>query len=205
MVKSKKEWKCSNCTATQIVWEGSCRQCSEVGTLEEIILVPPKPTATQSQRKVIRRSKNAERTAASRMIEVDGKDPRFIRIATSTGRVGHITNLQYDTVSKSYVTEVKNRKLPTWLVKAWIQIQQIAIDESKYALLYLEAPNSPKDFILHGVRHKNDAMAVLRQDRHEQFIVQEKKLLMAEEILSSDVSDAQMLYEIKALFGKLMK
>lgn len=185
------------------MWEGKCRQCGEIGTLQEEILVEAKPRATKEQKSIIRRSKNTERTAAKRMVDVDGRDPQYDKIATSTGRVGHITNMQFDAISKTYVTEVKNRQLPGWLVKAWIQIQQRAIDFHKNALLYLEPPNSPKDFPLHGEKFKNDAMAVIRQDRHEELIAKEKLVQMAEEILISDVADTQMLFELRALFDLL--
>lgn len=203
MVRSKRKWVCTNCSADQIVWEGKCRQCSEIGTLQEEILVEPKPRASKEQKSIIRRSKNAERTAASRMVAIDGRDPQYDKIATSTGRVGHITNMQFDAISKTYVTEVKNRQLPGWLVKAWIQIQQRAIDFNRNALLYLDPPNAPKEFPLHAVKHKNDAMAVIRQDRHEELIAKEKLVQMADEILVSDTNDTRMLYELRALFDRL--
>lgn len=203
MVKPKRTWTCSRCSASQIRWEGKCRQCGEIGTLEVVQLVEPRPRATKEQKSIIRRSKNTERSAAKRMVDVDGRDPQYDKIATSTGRVGHITNMQFDAISKTYVTEVKNRQLPGWLIKAWIQIQQRAIDFHKNALLYLEPPNSPKEFTLHTEKHKNDAMAVIRQDRHEELISKEKMVEMVDEILISEVTDTQMLYELRALFGRL--
>lgn len=203
MVRSKRKWVCSNCNAEQIKWEGKCRQCEEIGTLQVVQLVEPKPRATPAQKSIMRRSKNTERTAASRMVAADGRDPQYDKIATSTGRVGHITNMQFDAISKTYVTEVKNRQLPGWLIKAWIQIQQRSIDFHKNALLYLEPPNAPKEFVLHTEKHKNDAMAVIRQDRHEDLIQKEKLIEMVDEILISDVSDATTVYELKALFGRL--
>lgn len=203
MVKSKRKWVCSNCNAEQIKWEGKCRQCEEIGTLQVVQLVEPKPRATQAQKSIMRRSKNAERTAATRMVAADGRDPQYDKIATSTGRVGHITNLQFDAISKTYVTEVKNRQLPGWLIKAWIQIQQRSLDFHKNALLYLEPPNAPKEFVLHTVKHKSDAMAVIRQDRHEELISKEKLVEMVDEVLLSDLTDTVMLYEIRALLGRL--
>lgn len=203
MIRSKREWVCSNCSAKHLTFEGKCRQCSSIGTLEEVTLIEPKPRASKEQKAIMRRSKNTERTAASRMVEVDGRDPQYDKIATSTGRVGHITNMQFDAISKTYVTEVKNRQLPGWLVKAWIQIQQRSLDFHKNALLYLEPPNAPKEFTLNTVKHKNDAMAVIRQDRHEELILKEKLVEMADEILISGITDTQMLYELRALFDRL--
>jgi hypothetical protein len=176
MVRSKKEWVCKNCGTTTIAWSGICKNCGSIGVIEEHILIPPKPKATLTQRGIMSRSKRTERKAARRMVEIDGPDPNFQKIASSTGRVGHITNLQFDAVSKNYATEIKNRKIPTWMVKAWIQIQQRAIDFNKNALLYMEPPNMPKTFPLNGQNHKSSDLVIITQARHEELILAEKEL-----------------------------
>lgn len=201
-IRSKKEWVCKECSAKHLTFEGFCRQCGAAGTLEEVVLVVKK-TASETQKSIRRRSKNAERNIARKMTQLDGRDSNFDRIATSTGRVGQYTNLQFDAVSKTYATEAKNRRLPAWLLKSWVQIQQISINLHKNALLYLEPPNAVRDFPLNGEKHKNSMMHIITEYRHEQLIGQEQLVDVANEILSSKGSDAQILYELKSLFGRL--
>jgi hypothetical protein len=178
MRKSKREWRCANCSHSHLKWEGSCRNCGEVDTLQEIILVPtsPKSTGTDSARKLRRRAKDSERGIAKRMVTVDGPDPAFAKIASSTGRIGHITGIRVDAISRSYVTENKNRKIPTWMADAWLLINQRAMDFNKNALLHVEPPNMPKEFPLNGTRHKLDTMAIITQTRHEELIRYEKAI-----------------------------
>lgn len=203
MIKSKREWVCSSCSAKYIKFWGSCKNCKKAGTLKEVQLIEPKPKATLSQKSLMRRSKNSERTIARRMLDADGQDPNFAKIASSTGRIGHITNIRVDAVSKQYFTENKNRVMPKWVIDAWILINQKATDSSKYALLHMEPPNMPKDFLLNGERHKLDTMAIIRQDRHEQLIAEEHLVQMAREIMASPIDNEEMLYKIRALFGSL--
>ena len=144
------------------------------------MLRPPKPKATLSQRSLGERAKRSERAIARRMQDIDGRDPEFSRIASSTGRVGHITNLRFDAVSTSYVIENKNRILPGWLIKAWILIQQRASDFNKHALLHVEPPNMPKTVPLNGQQLKMDNMAIIGQTWHEYLIMRSKKLELLE-------------------------
>lgn len=176
MIKSKREYKCSACGKTHIKWEGRCRYCKAVATLVEVQLIALKPTATQTQKSLQRRSKTSERTIAKRMVAADGPDPAFEKIATSTGRIGHITNIRVDAISAHYVTENKNRLLPGWLMDAWLLINQRAEDFGKNCLLHLDPPNMPKDYAINGQRKKLSTMAVITQDRHEQLIKSENLL-----------------------------
>lgn len=188
LVRSKKEYVCSNCSTKYIRWQGICDQCKNGGTLQEVILVPPKPRATRSQRSINERSKRSERSIARRMQDVDGRDPEFSRISSSTGRVGHITSLQFDAVSRTYVTENKNRAMPTWLIQAWIKINQRAIDFNKHALLHIEPSNMPKTFPLNG-EHKNlDTLAVIGQTWHELLLIRSKKLEKIENLVLYNLS-----------------
>lgn len=118
------------------------------------------------------------------MLVVDGPDPAFKNIATSTGRIGHISGIRVDAVSKSYVTENKNRKVPTWMIDAWVLINQRAIDFNKNALLHVEPPNMPRDIVINGRTVKLDTMAIISQTRHEELIRTERAFKMAEEIFS---------------------
>lgn len=178
MIKSKREWRCTNCETVHLRWEGICRGCGKGGTLQEVILTPTKvkPVATVDQKALLRRSKNSERAIGKRMLAADGPDHAFDKIATSTGRIGHITNIRVDTVSKNYVVENKNRKIPTWMADAWLLINQKAVQFNKEALLHIEPPNLPKTFSAEGQEFKLDTMAVITQTRHEELIRSEREL-----------------------------
>jgi hypothetical protein len=193
MIRSKKEYKCSKCGKVYLRWQGICSGCGSGGTLQEVTLVAPKPRATPSQRSLGERSKRSERAIARRMQDVDGRDPEFSRIASSTGRVGHITNLRFDAVSKTYATENKNRILPGWLVKAWILVNQRAVDFHKNALLHIDPPNMPKTVPLNGEMMKLDTMAIIGQTRHEYLIVRSKKLEMIENLVMAPIEDTTIL------------
>lgn len=178
MIRQKKEWRCSNCSSAYIKWEGTCRKCKKAGTLVEFQLVPVKikPKPTLSQKQLMRRSKNSERDEARHMIAVDGIDPLYAKIASSTGRVGHITNMRIDGISLNYVMENKNRVLPKWLIDAWILILQRAEDFQKHALLHLDPPNAPKEYPINGVKKKTSSMYVITQARHDELIGKEREL-----------------------------
>lgn len=178
MIRSRKEFRCAACEAKFIKWVGVCPSCGKGGTLKEHALLPvkTKPVATKSQKSLMRRSKTSERGIAQRMVDADGHDPMFRHIATSTGRIGHITNIRVDAVSLHYVTENKNRVLPTWMIAAWLLINQRAEDFDKHALLHLDPPNMPKNYPINGVTKKLDTMAVITQTRHEELIRKEREL-----------------------------
>lgn len=179
MVRSKREWVCSNCAAKYIKWNGVCyRGCKFSGTLQENVLIAGKPkrVATGTTKQLIRRAKESERDIAKRMVAADGPDPAFRNIASSTGRIGFITGMMIDAVSRTYVTENKNRKMPTWLIDAWVKINQRAYDFNKNALLHIEPPNMPREYLIQGSKQKLDTMAIITQTRHEDLIKCERNL-----------------------------
>lgn len=184
MIRSKKEYKCTTCSTAYPKWEGICRNCGTINSLEEIVLLPTKEKSrgTDEARRLRRRAKDSERGIARRMSDVDGHDPAFKNIATSTGRIGHISGIRVDAVSKNYVTENKNRKVPTWMIDAWVLINQRAIDFNKNALLHIEPPNMPRDIVINGQTSKLDTMAIIPQSRHEELIRTERAFKMASEI-----------------------
>lgn len=185
-----------------MVWEGKCRSCTAIGTLEEVNLtnVRTKSTETNEQRRLRRRSKDSERGIAKRMVAADGPDPSFSKIASSTGRIGHISNIRVDAVSRTYVTENKNRKMPTWLIQAWVLINQRGEDFQKNVLLHIDPPNMPRDYQSQGMKKKLDTMAIITQSRHEELIRKEKALGELEKILFTDVKDAAKLEQAQNLF-----
>ena len=189
MVRRVDRFTCSECQSTFMVWEGSCRSCGKAGTIFEST---PKDAVvkreTDSARKIRRRAKDSERGIARRMLEADGPDQNFSKIASSTGRIGHITGIRVDAVSRNYFTENKNRKLPTWLVDAWLLINQRARDFDKHALLHVEPPNMPRDYVLNTVKYKLDNMAIITQPRHEQLILAERALYQ----MMTELEDGQI-------------
>ncbi len=189
MIKSKREWRCEKCEFSHLKWEGVCRQCGASGTLQEIVLLPTpaKPTGTDAARRLRRRAKDSERGIAKRMVAVDGPDPAFSKIASSTGRIGHISGIRVDAVSLHYVTENKNRKVPTWMIDAWVLINQRGKDFGKNVLLHIEPPNMPREFKVNGITEKLDTMAVITQGRHEELIRAEKALVGLIQDLKSDM------------------
>lgn len=202
MVNSKRMFVCSKCNGQQIVWEGKCRTCTSIGTLEEVNLsnVKRPNESTIEQRRLRRRAKDSERGIAKRMVAADGPDPSFAKIASSTGRIGHISGLRIDAVSRTYVTENKNRKMPTWLIQAWILINQRGEDFNKHVLLHVDPPNMPHEYQSQGLKKKLDTMAIITQNRHEELIRREKALGELESILFSGVSDEAKLQQAQNVF-----
>lgn len=207
MIRQRKKWVCKNCNSEYLKWWGTCKSCGKVDTLSEVEIAPErkraKRTPLQRQRAPVdpnkrlrRRAKDSERSIAKRMLEADGPDPAFARIASSTGRTGHITNMRVDAVSRSYVTENKNRKMPTWLIDAWVLINQRAKDFNKHVLLHVDPPNMPRELPINGVKERLDTMSIITQSRHEELIQTERILteLVSEVMNSAVYNDLQALY-----------
>lgn len=201
MVRSKKEYICSNCSTLHLRWGGFCKNCKQQGTLEEHVLIASKTRATPSQRSLGERAKRSERSIAKKMTAVDGPDPDFKYIASSTGRVGHITALQFDAISRSYVTENKNRVMPTWLIKAWIQIHQRAVDFNKDAFLHVDPPNMPKTFLINGKQMPLSTMAIIGETRHEHLIKRDRALSEIETLVvyETNLSATNIVAEIRKI------
>jgi len=132
------------------------------------------------------------------MSRIDGPDPSYAKIASSTGRIGHITGIRVDAISRTYVTENKNRKLPGWFIDAWLLINQRAKDFNKNALLHIEPPNMPREMHINGQLEKLDTMAVITQTRHEDLIRAEKALT---EMI--DQYEAGTLHNIEGIYDTL--
>lgn len=205
MIRQKKEYVCTSCGKSYLTWQGICAGCKKGGTLQEHVIIPVKvkTKATAAQKTVRRRWKTVERDAARSMIEADGADPAFKGIASSTGKIGHITNIQADAVSRTYMTEVKNRNLPAWLITAWIQIQQKADEFNKNALLFMDPPNMPRDYPVNGVKKKTGKMAVITQTRHEELIVAAKERDAIRDVLENEtgLSGTARLKKIRDILG----
>lgn len=119
----------------------------------------------------IRRSKESERVLGKWLLKYDGPDPRWAGISSSTGRVGHITNLQFDCISLHYAAENKQVKMPATMLKWWIQIQQVAATQGKDALLRIEPTNDVK---ILGAPRKVPSLHIIDEDRHAELLRKEK-------------------------------
>lgn len=183
MIRSRREFICSNCAKKYLRWVGICSGCKKAGTVEEKQLLPPKQRTPPSAKALGQRAKRSERQGARDLTSVDGPDPYFQRIASSTGRVGHITALQIDAISRSYVMENKNRVMPSWVIKAWVIINQKAKEYNKAAILRIDPPNMPKTMLVGGKNVPLSTMAIISQERHEELISRDKALSEIETIL----------------------
>ena len=124
----------------------------------------------------IARSKQSERDLGKWLLEHDGPDPLWQRLTSSTGRVGHITNLQFDVVSATYAAENKQMRLPVnWMV-IWLKILEIAAKHGKEPLLVLEPTNA-----LPNTRTKIPKWHVITQDRHAELLRIEKEWMNSED------------------------
>lgn len=115
----------------------------------------------------IKRSKQTERNLGHWLKEHDGEDPHWKFVASSALRVGHVTGLQFDVVSKTYAAECKNVKLPATIMKWWLQINQIATQQGKDALLYIEPTNDVK---ILGAPKKVSPLHIITEERHAELL-----------------------------------
>lgn len=150
---------------------------------------------SRARKSLLRRAKTAEREFARWVIQHDGPDPRYQGLTTSTGRVGHVTALQFDILTKSYAGEAKNAKLPTGLARAWAdvnsrsfagevimplsvsvariwqQIAQVGLEWRKEPLLLWKPSNADK-FKVAGKPLPD--LHVIRESRHTELLLKEQ-------------------------------
>jgi len=139
---------------------------------------PRGPQATSSERTEVararksltRRWKNVEREFARWLTEHDGKDARLSGLTTSTGRIGDLTHLQADVLSRSFLGEVKNEKAPAKIARYWQKIADRAIDWGKDPILYLKFSDAAKYPV---VGKPLPAMCVITQDRLQELLDKE--------------------------------
>lgn len=117
-----------------------------------------------------------ERSLAKWMVEHDGPNPIFqkLRLVTSTGRVGHLTGLQFDAASFHYAGECKRREsAPAWLTDCWAQVNQIADEQNLTPLLGLWLPRETYTF--DGKQKRLPELHVIRPERHAELLRKEKE------------------------------
>lgn len=116
----------------------------------------------------LRKAKQSERDLGHWLQKHDAPDPRLRGIASSTGRVGHITQLQFDVTSLHYAAENKQVKVPSRLLGWWRQIVEIAATQGKDALLRIEPMN---EGLPRGI---NLELHIITADRHAELLRKEK-------------------------------
>lgn len=105
----------------------------------------------------MRRSKQSERDLGKFLLEVNGPDPIFKNITSSTGRVGHITDLQMDVISYDYAAENKLVKVPKKLLAWWMQINDVAAKHHKKPLLRIVPSNEGRFPAMHIISEERHA------------------------------------------------
>lgn len=124
--------------------------------------------------RLVRRSKDSERDLGKWLLEHDGSDPLMRGIASSTMRVGHITQMQYDVHSKTYAAENKRVRLNKTFLRWWLQIIDVAAERGKVALLSIEPSNIVPSTLNGGRARKVPRMHILPEDRHAELLRKEK-------------------------------
>lgn len=109
------------------------------------------------------------------MLETNGKDPAYALIHSSTGRVGHITDLQFDVVSLDYAAENKLIKVPKRLLSWWTQIGNVARAHDKKPLLRIVPSNEGKHEPMHIITEQRHA-ELLRIEQFYKHYMSEKEL-----------------------------
>ena len=128
---------------------------------------------SNASQRLLRRSKDSERRLGRFLLDADGPDPRFMPnggIASKTGRVGHITAMQFDVISKSYAAENKNVRLTVKFLKWWTQIFVKAMDMGKEPLLVIDPSNKPGSFTHNGFTYKVPVMHIITEQRHGELL-----------------------------------
>lgn len=139
------------------------------------------------QQRRLKRAKQRERDAGHWLLKHDGEDPHWKRISSSTGRVGHISQFQFDVISATYAGEVKNIKLPKKLIDFWIQIVQVAAGHHKEPALIIYPSN--QDIIVQGFKKRLPAMHIITEERHAELLDLEKRYYAVMEDMPVDFKD----------------
>ena len=107
-------------------------------------------------------------------IEHDGPDSRFPPgggLVSTTGRVGHVTGLQFDILSRHYAGENKHEKVPATWWKYWLKVVSKAIEQGKAPVLRVEPTNDDAATAL-GRRVPN--LHIITEERHAELLGYER-------------------------------
>ncbi len=130
-----------------------------------------------AQARIQRRAKQAERDSGKWLLEHDGIDPKWANIMSSTGRVGQITDLQFDVVSVHYAGEVKNIKMPARFLGFWKQIRAVAAIHNKQPVLIVQPSNadtvmSKSQMTMHILSPERHAVLLRKEREHDLHVGQ---------------------------------
>lgn len=123
------------------------------------------------QKRRLRKAKQAERDSGKWLLEHDGEDHKWSGVASSTGRVGHITQLMFDVISKHYAGEVKNIIVPAKLFGFWVKIVSVAAQHGKDPVLII-VPNNEQKLV--GFPKKVPALHIITEERHAELLEKER-------------------------------
>ena len=123
-----------------------------------------------SRRTILGYSKESERDGGRWLLEHDGPDqrPGFAPgggLVTSTGRIGHIHELQYDLASRSYAGENKRVLLNKTWTEWWLKVISKAADAGKAPLLRIDPSNRPI---------RIPELHIITKERHAQLLAAER-------------------------------
>lgn len=127
----------------------------------------------RAKRALLERAKRSERDFATWLVRHNGpeRENASALAITSTGRIGHITGIQADNVSRSYLGENKNERPPVTLAKYWQKICQRAIDWHKDPVLRWDPPNAA-DYPVAGKPLPD--MHIITVERHGELLEKER-------------------------------
>jgi len=90
--------------------------------------------------------KESERQLGDFILAHDDPHPSFSSAVSSRGRVGHITGLGFDGITKKFVWENKKReKAPTWLIEPIVQVLEKASANGLDGILSLDIQQELKE------------------------------------------------------------
>src|SRR5690606_14218946 len=106
-----------------------------------------------------------ERDRGKWLLEHDGPCPKYGDMATVNARVGHITDLGFDLISRTYAGEAKHREsVPKWLIGAWAQIVEKAETPGKAPLMAVTSDSRPVMRLTTPERHAELLEAARERD-----------------------------------------
>lgn len=107
-----------------------------------------------------------ERDRGKWLLEHDGPCPKYGDMATVNARVGHITDLGFDLISRTYAGEAKHREsVPKWLIGAWKQIIEKAEKHGKVPFMAVTSNRMPVMHIITPEHHAELLEAARERDR----------------------------------------
>lgn len=132
------------------------------------------------------RWKTAERKISTALQYAAGKvkDAVLKKLVTTTGRVGHITELGFDILvgnpedGTALCGEVKRRSLPKWLVDALVQVYRLGLDYNRHPVLVFELSDDVETKFVEtskGKKRLQRDWALVSFDYFEELLVERRK------------------------------